>query len=136
MHMRKAIVAITLLAASVAAAEPTADELSDRAKELTKKLDGQGFTVVVEAPFVVIGDEDAAVVKKHATGFLRRNIGLMEKEYFPQRPDKLIEIWLFKNEKSYRKGAKKFFDDEPDTPYGYYSSEHTAMVMNIGPGAG
>ena len=32
--------------------------------------------------------------------------------------------------------AKKFFDDEPTTPYGYYSSEDNALVMNIGPGAG
>ena len=127
--MRNLIVAV-LLISGVAAAEPTADELADRAKELETKLDKQGFTVVVEPPFVIVGDEAPAMVKKHATGFLRNNIALMEKEYFPQRPDKLIEIWLFKNEKSFRAGAKKFFNDTPDTPFGYYSPDHSAMIMN------
>ena len=39
-------------------------------------------------------------------------------------------MWLFKNEKSFRKGAKKFFGDAPDTPFGYYSPDHNALVMN------
>jgi hypothetical protein len=75
-------------------------------------------------------------VKHHAAGILRWSIHLLEAEYFKARPGKLIEIWLFRNERTYRSGAKKFFGDEPDTPYGYYSTEHEAMVMNIGPGAG
>jgi hypothetical protein len=119
-----------------AAAAPTDKELESRAASLREKLAGQGFTVVVEAPFVVIGDESPAIVKKHASGFMRWTIQLIEKDYFTKRPDKLIEVWLFKNEKTYRRGAKKFFDDEPNTPYGYYSSERDALVMNIGPGAG
>jgi len=120
----------------LAAAEPSADELKDRRAALEARLGGQGFTIVVEPPFVVIGDEAAATVKHHASGILHWSIQLLEAEYFKARPSKLIEIWLFKNEKTYRKGARKFFGDEPDTPYGYYSSDHDAMVMNIGPGAG
>ena len=118
------------------AATPTADELDARKAALEKKLAGQGYTVVIEAPFVIIGDEAPARVKKTASGFFRWTITLLEKDFFTKRPGKLIEVWLFKNEKTYRKGAKKFFDDEPDTPYGYYSSEADALVMNIGPGAG
>ena len=53
-----------------------------------------------------------------------------------QEPARILEVWLFKNEKTYRRGAKQFFGDDPDTPYGYYSTAHDAMVMNIGPGAG
>ncbi|HEX2690626.1 MAG TPA: hypothetical protein VHN14_28615 [Kofleriaceae bacterium] len=141
--MRNRLIAIACLAAShlpltaaVAAAEPSADELLERKSTLEAKLGGQGFTVVVEPPFVVIGDESPATVRHHATGILKWSIQLLEAAYFKTRPTKLIEIWLFKNEKTYRKGAKKFFGDDPDTPYGYYSSEHDAMVMNIGPGAG
>lgn len=121
---------------SIAAAEPTAEQLKTRAAELDKKLAGQGFTVVIEAPFVVVGDEGAAKVKQRAAGFLRWTVGLIEKDFFAKRPDKIIEVWLFKNERTYRKGAKKFFNDEPDTPYGYYTTEFDALVMNIGPGAG
>jgi len=137
--MRKRLIVIACLAIGhlpLAAAEPSAAELKERRAALEARLGGQGFTVVVEPPFVVIGDESPATVKHHATGILHWSIGLLEAEYFKARPTKLIEIWLFKNEQTYRKGAKKFFGDEPDTPYGYYSSEHDAMVMNIGPGAG
>jgi hypothetical protein len=135
----KPVVVLAWLAAGhfqPAAAEPSAAQLDARPAALEAKLAGRGFTVVVEPPFVVIGDEAAATVKHRATGILHWSIHLLEAEYFPARPSKLIEIWLFKNERSYRKGAKQFFGDEPETPYGYYSSEHDAMVMNIGPGAG
>ncbi len=115
---------------------PTKENLDARRAELVKKLDKQGFTVLVEAPFVIVGDEAPSVVTHHATGILRWSIKLLEADYFTKRPGKVIEIWLFKNEQTYRKGAKKYFDDTPDTPYGYYSSSHDAMVMNIGPGAG
>jgi hypothetical protein len=136
--MRELLIAIGCLTAfdSLATAEPSADELKARAEALEKKLKGEGFTVLVEPPFVIVGDEGAKMVKHHATGFLRWTVGLIEKDYFSKRPEKLIEVWLFKNEKTYRKGAKKFFNDEPDTPYGYYSPSADALVMNIGPGAG
>jgi hypothetical protein len=141
--MRKPLVALACLVAGPlslltppAAAEPSATELKERRAALEARLAGQGFTVIVEPPFVVVGDEAPATVRHHATGILHWSIQLLEAEYFKVRPQKLIEIWLFKNERSFRKGAKKFFGDDPDTPYGYYSSEHEAMVMNIGPGAG
>jgi hypothetical protein len=133
MEHRMRIVALAtcvLLSTHVAAAEPTADELADRAKALGEKLDGQGFTIVVEPPFVVVGQMPAAQVKRISAGFLRSNIHLLEKDYFEKRPDKLLEIWLFPNEKTFRKGAKKFFDDTPDTPFGYYSPDANALIMN------
>ncbi|HSD87294.1 MAG TPA: DUF1570 domain-containing protein [Kofleriaceae bacterium] len=125
-----AILLSHLVAAPVVHAEPTQKELDDHAKALEKKLDGQGFTVLVEPPFVVIGDSGAKQTKRITTGFLRSKVQLLEKEYFSKRPDKLLEVWLFKNEKSFRKGAKKFFNDEPDTPYGYYSPDANALIMN------
>src|SRR6187455_3229893 len=125
-----------LLSAGQALAEPTQKELEERKAALETKLKGQGFSVVIEAPFVVIGDEGPAMVKNRATGFLRWTVKLLEKDFFTKRPDKLIEVWLFGNEKTYRAGAKKFFNDEPSTPYGYYSPSAEALIMNIGPGAG
>jgi len=125
-----------LLLAAHAAAEPSAADLTQRKADLEKKLSGDGFTVVIEGPFVVIGDEGKKMTEKRATGFMRWAIGLLEKDFFSKRPDKLIEVWLFKNEKTFRAGAKKYFGDDPDTPYGYYSPDRDALVMNIGPGAG
>ena len=129
--MRKLALAAILAVSTTAAAEPSQKDLEERAAALTKKLDGQGYTILVEAPFVVVGDGSAAQVKKIATGFLRDKVRMLEKDYFTKRPDKLIEVWLFSNEKSFRKGAKKFFNDTPDTPYGYYSPEASALIMNV-----
>lgn len=109
---------------------PSLEQLEKRAAELEKKLKGQGFTVLVEPPFVVIGDGGAATVKKITTGFLRRKTALLEQEYFDKRPDRVLEVWLFKNRKTFLAGAKKFFNDDPGTPYGYYSPDANALVMN------
>ena len=122
--------AILLSTFGLAAADPTDKELKEHAAALEKKLKGQGYTVLVEAPFVVIGDSPAATVKNLTTGFLRSKIVLLEKEYFTKRPDRVLEVWLFGNEKTFRKGAKKFFGDDPETPYGYYSPDDSALIMN------
>jgi hypothetical protein len=86
--------------------------------------------VLVEAPFVVIGDSPAGEVKRIASGFFRSKVALLEKDFFTKRPAKLIEVWLFRNEKTFRKGAKEFFNDTPSTPYGYYSPDASALIMN------
>ena len=122
--------ACLLCALTPALAEPTQKELRARAKQLEQKLKGQGYTVLVEPPFVVIGDSPAAEVKRVTTGFLRTKVALLEKEFFAKRPDKLLEVWLFRDQKSFRKGAKKFFGDNPGTPYGYYSPDANALIMN------
>ncbi len=129
------IACLTLFVPALALAEPSAAELKTRQAELQKRLAGEGLTVVIEAPFVIVVDEPGVALTRRVN-FIKWTTGLIEKDFFPKRPDKLIEIWLFKNERTYRKGAKKFFNDEPDTPYGYYSPEDDALIMNIGPGAG
>ena len=130
MRLPLAIASCIVALSRIASAEPTAKELEDRAASLRDKLKGQGYTVLVEAPFVVIGDSPASEVKRITTGFLRSKIELLEKDFFAKRPDKLIEVWLFRNERSFRKGAKKFFNDDPSTPYGYYSPAASALIVN------
>lgn len=127
--MTKALL-LVMCSAAVAAASPTPQDLADRAQVLQKQLAGTSMTVLVESPFVVVGDMGAKETRRIATGFLRSKTALLEKDFFPERPDKLIEVWLFRNEKSFRAGAKKYFDDTPDTPFGYYSPDHSAMIMN------
>lgn len=127
--------AACLLAVGVAEAAPSKEALADRVDALNRKLAGQGYTVMIEGPFVVIGDEASKKVKQRAS-FMRWVLRLLEQDFFAKQPDKVIEVWLFRDERTYRKGAKKFFNDEPETPYGYYSSADDALVMNIGLGAG
>jgi len=133
--MKGLLAAAVLLATTTAMAAPTRKQLEERKAALESKLEGKGFKVVISEPFVVIGDESPKKLDSRVS-FVNWVIDLIEKDFFAKRPDKVIEVWLFRNEKTYRAGAKKYFDDEPETPYGYYSSQDDALVMNIGPGAG
>lgn len=94
------------------------------------------FTFVAQPPFVVIGDEAAAVVKQRAEGTVKWTVDLLKKDFFTKDPTEILDIWLFKNTASYRRYAREIFGDEPDTPYGYYSSSHRALIMNIETGGG
>lgn len=129
------IACLCLLVPALAAAEPSAKELETRRAKLHERLARDRMTVVVSAPFVIVTDESGVMLRRHVD-FVKWTTRLIEKDFFAKRPDKLIEIWLFKNERTYRRGAKKYFDDTPDTPYGYYSPSDDALIMNIGPGAG
>ncbi len=51
-------------------------------------------------------------------------------------PKRILDVLLFKDSRSYRKTAIDLFHAEPTTPYGYYSSENGALVMNIATGGG
>jgi hypothetical protein len=95
-----------------------------------------GFNVLIEEPFVVIGNENRQRVERHATGTVRWATRLLKQDYFSKDPTEIIDIWLFGGGPSYRKYAEELFGEKPTTPYGYYSDEDDALVMNIATGGG
>jgi hypothetical protein len=94
------------------------------------------FSFVIAPPFIVIGDETPETVKMRALRTVKTFSDAIRKQYFPLDPPKVYEIWLFKNDRSYRKYSREIFGDNPDTPYGYCSDAHSALVMNIATGGG
>jgi hypothetical protein len=104
-------------------------------EQLKKKRQVRGFTILVQSPFVVIGDGPPAAVKSQAET-VRWAVEKLKQDFFEKDPAEILDIWLFKNEASYRKHTRLLFNDEPTTPYGYYSSEHKALIMNIETGGG
>ena len=111
--------------------------------ELRKKLAGArsrtkvaDFSFVIQPPFVVIGDESKQVVEEHAVATVKWAVDRLKQDFFPRDPNEILDIWLFKDSASYGKHAALFFGDKPTTPYGYYSSAHKALVMNISTGGG
>ncbi len=115
---------------------PTEDPFDQHATALKLRLKGLGFTVLVEKPFIVVGDEAEARVAQWAESVVRGTVTRLKKDYFQKDPANILEIWLFKDETSYRAHAKEFFNDDPDTPYGYYSPSKKALIMNIATGGG
>ena len=101
-----------------------------------KKTVPQGFTVLRQPPFVVIGDEDPATVKVRATGTVKWAADMLKQDYFGKDPDVIIDIWLFRDKASYEKHTREVFGDSPSTPFGYYSETKHALIMNIGTGGG
>ncbi len=94
------------------------------------------FNIVLQAPFVVIGDEPAATVRRRATDTVKFAVDRLKRDYFKKDPTDIIDIWLFKDKESYEKYARELFHDTPTTPFGYYSSQHKALIMNIATGGG
>jgi hypothetical protein len=112
------------------------DKVAEHVARLKKKLPPGEFTVVVEPPFVVVGDGPADAVREHASGTVGWAVARLKKDFFPKDPPDIIDVWLFKDAASYRKHAREMFGDDPDTPYGYYSRQHKALIMNIETGGG
>ncbi len=112
------------------------EDLAEHMAALKKKVPAQGFTVLQQAPFMVIGDEPADVVRLRATTIVKWAVDLLKKDFFAKDPEEIIDIWLFKDKESYEKHTAEIFGDKPSTPYGYYSQKNHALVMNIATGGG
>lgn len=94
------------------------------------------FTILIQKPFVVIGDEPAATVRWHAQKTVQWAVDLLKKDFFPRDPDDIIDIWLFRDDSSYYRHTRKIFSTEPTTPFGFYLEDAKALIMNIGTGGG
>ncbi|HKP39194.1 MAG TPA: hypothetical protein VJT71_20205 [Pyrinomonadaceae bacterium] len=105
-------------------------------EQLKKKLPSADFTIIIQPPFVIIGDEPAADVQAHSERTVKWAVNKLKAEYFSKDPKDILDIWLFKDADSYERNAQLLFGYKPDTPYGYYSKVHKALVMNISTGGG
>jgi hypothetical protein len=114
----------------------TAREFESHVELLKRRLPSTQFTIVVEPPFVVVGDGGREAVESSARGTVKWAVDLLKRDYFTKDPEEILDVWLFKDAASYEKHRAALFGPGPDTPYGYYSSQHKALVMNISTGGG
>ncbi|HZB46709.1 MAG TPA: hypothetical protein VE360_15745 [Pyrinomonadaceae bacterium] len=121
---------------AAAVASRSEGDYAKHVEQLRKRLPSREFSVVVQRPFVVVGDGPEASVKRHAEETVKWAVDLLKKDFFTKDPAEILDIWLFKDGDSYRRHARQLFGSEPTTPYGYYSSAHKALVMNIETGGG
>ena len=103
---------------------------------IRKTASSADFSIVIEPPFVVIGDEPLKVVKQRAADTVKWSVDRLKQDYFTKDPEEILDIWLFKDAASYEKHVRLLFGETPTTPYGYYSSTHKALIMNIATGGG
>lgn len=111
-------------------------DYTEHVRKLRERLPHEGFTIIVQKPFVVVGDERASVVRRRAEGTVKWAADRLKESFFDADPLHILDIWLFKDEESYEKHALQLFGSKPGTPFGYYSSTDRALVMNISTGGG
>ena len=74
------------------------DDFDKHIAELKKKLPNKDFNIVVQSPFVVIGDDTPEAVKQHSERTVKWAVDKLKKIYFSKDPTDILDIWLFKNE--------------------------------------
>jgi hypothetical protein len=111
-----------------------AEDMGTHIAALQKKF--PAFTIVEQAPFVVLGDEPAATVQMRASRIVKWAVEVLKRDFFAKDPEEIIDVWLFADKASYDKHTLEIFGDKPGTPYGYYSAQHRALIMNIATGGG
>ena len=121
--------------AEAAVVDTTEAVLAEHVTQLAKQVPS-GFTVVVQPPFVVVGDEAPEVVHHRASHTVKWAVDRLKEDYFKNDPVEIIDIWLFRDDASYTNHAHLLFGDTPTTRFGYYSAAHRALIMNIGTGGG
>src|SRR5438046_10395572 len=73
---------------SNASSTPIASETSTEAdfashvEQLRKKLPSKEFSIVIQRPFVVIGDEPAEAVKEHAEDTVKWTVDKLKQDFF------------------------------------------------------
>ena len=113
----------------------TPAEYAQHVLALKEKLGG-AYSVVIEPPFVVAGDAPEEKVRDSAEGIVRWAKTKLAQDFFLKEPKRILDVLLFSNATTYRKKATELFHAAPTTPYGYYTSAHGALVMNISTGGG
>ncbi len=115
---------------------PSDADYAQHIMRLKERLPHEDFQVLIQKPFVVIGDERPQTVRYRAVRTIKWAVDHLKKDYFSRDPDEIIDIWLFKDKESYETNTEKLFGESPTTPFGYYTSRHRALIMNISTGGG
>ncbi|HOX47010.1 MAG TPA: hypothetical protein PK668_25665 [Myxococcota bacterium] len=110
--------------------------LEEHLAALREFLPAGEFHLVVSRPFVVIGDGERRAVERSAERTVGWAVTLLKESFFDAEPAGYLDVWLFQDEESYERHTRAFFGRRPHTPFGFYSPEHRALIMNIATGGG
>ncbi len=92
------------------------------------------FHTFVVGPWVVRGDGDPIEVERRAEHTVRWAHELLVAEYFPVLPAEPVDVWLYKDARSYEEHVLATFGEAPDTPYGF--ANERGLFMDISTGGG
>ncbi|MEM7457328.1 MAG: hypothetical protein AAF456_23535 [Planctomycetota bacterium] len=114
----------------------SAADYAQHIRKLRPRIPGEDFNLVIQHPFVVIGNKPAEQIEGHAERTVQWAVDKIKQLYFEDDPEEIIDIWLFKDKATYDAYNVQLFGSRPSTPFGYYSPVDRALVMNISTGGG
>ncbi len=101
-----------------------------------KNILSSDFIVKEHSYFVIASNLSESETDKILDGTIDKAVECFYNDYFSARPDEATTIFLFKNDDTYRLWAKKIYDDDDLSRYGYYKPSEKTMLMNINTGTG
>jgi len=101
---------------------------------LMEEMGGEPFTILVEPPYVVAGDEHPRQVAARTRTTIAWAHAELRKHFFARDPERPVAVWLFRDDESYTRHVFAFLGQHPTTPYGF--ADHHGLYMNIGTGGG
>jgi len=103
--------------------------------ELEDKLSND-FTIHEISYFLVASNLTNDETEKIINNTIISAVKCFYNDYFDIKPDDITTIFLFKNDTTYKAWAKKLYDDENLSRFGYYKPLDKVMLMNISTGTG
>ena len=95
-----------------------------------------GFAVRVVRPFVVVSDEAKETVDRRVGRVIEPAIAWLERAYFRVEPPAAVAIWICADASSYQRATRSLTGRAPSTPFGFFSEEHDAIVLDASTGDG
>jgi len=136
--MRILLVLAVAACATPARSAPEPDPYAAHIVKLRKDLAAKGLKKLSfrsERPFVVVGNAGSEALAEDATT-VRWAVAMLEQDFFIAKPSKILDVYLFRDAKSYERGVRTLTGELPSTPYGFYSSKFSGLFMNIATGGG
>ena len=96
----------------------TAADYAQHIMKLKPKIPGPEFTVLIEPPFVVLGDDPPEEVRRRTRGNGPLGGRQVQGGLFHQGPAEILDIWLFKDDASYRSHCRSLFHTRRTRPTG------------------
>ncbi|NQT89514.1 hypothetical protein HQ560_22280 [bacterium] len=134
--MKKTALLFALLVGCTATAASDMDVEAAKATLTMKRKLGEGFIVERDGLFLIAGNLSRAQFERYCRHTIGAGSRALWSAYCTKKPDHLITIYLFRDDKTYRHWAKKLFNDTDVSHYGYYRPWDHTLVMNIGTGGG
>lgn len=89
----------------------------------------------IEGPFVILGNGSDAQLDRYVE-LVHRVSAELEADFFAARPNKILDVFLFEDARSYALTVEALTGEAPTTPYGFYSRTAGGLFMNVATGGG